>query len=50
MNQKCTNDTRLYYNHEMDGGIEWLTQNSEDPKSNKENLTFPTYRVNVIEL
>ena len=34
----------------MDENLEWLAQNTEDPKSNKGNITFPTYRVNVIEL
>ena len=34
----------------MDKNLEWLTQNTEDPKSNKENLTFPTHTVNVTEL
>ena len=34
----------------MDENIEWLTQNTEDWKSNKGNLTFPTQTVNVIEL
>ena len=34
----------------MDENLEWLTQNTEDPKSNKGNLTFPTYPVIVIEL
>ena len=34
----------------MDENLEWLTQNTEDPKSNKRNLTFPTHNtVNVIE-
>ena len=27
----------------MDENLEWLTQNIEDPKSNKGNLTFPTH-------
>ena len=27
----------------MDENLEWLTQNTEDPKSNKGNLTFPTH-------
>ena len=27
----------------MDENLEWLTQNTEDPKSNSENLTFPTH-------
>ena len=34
----------------MDENLEWLTQNTEDPKSNKGNFTFCTHRVNVIEL
>ena len=34
----------------MDENLAWLTQNTEDPKSNKGNLTFPTHTVNVIEL
>ena len=34
----------------MDQNLEWLTQNTEDLKSNKGNLTFPTHTVNVIEL
>ena len=51
MDQKCTNDTRFYYNKDMDENLEWLTQNTEDPKSNKGNLNFPTHViVNVIEL
>ena len=27
----------------MDENFEWLTQNTEDSKSNKGNLTFPTH-------
>ena len=34
----------------MDDNLEWLTQKTEDSKSNKGNLTFPTHTVNVIEL
>ena len=36
----------------MDENLEWLTQNTEDLKSNKGNLTFPphTHTVNVNEL
>ena len=34
----------------MDENLEWLTQNTEDPKSNKGNLTFPTDTVNVTKL
>ena len=35
----------------MDDNLEWLTQNTEDPKSNKGNITPPpthTHTVNVI--
>ena len=35
---------------DLDENLAWLTQKTEDPKSNKGNLTFPTYTVNVIEL
>ena len=41
MDQKCTNDTRVFYNKDMDENLEWLTQNTKDPKSNKGNLTRP---------
>ena len=36
----------------MDENPEWLTQNTEDPKSYKGNLTprLPPHTVNVIEL
>ena len=34
----------------MDENLEWLTQNTEDPKSNKVDLTFSTHTVNVTEL
>ena len=34
----------------MDENPEWLTQNTEDPKSNEGNLNFPTHTLNVIEL
>ena len=34
----------------LDENLEWLTQMTEDPKSNKGNLTFPTNTVNVIKL
>ena len=50
MSQKCTNDTRFYYNKHMDKDLGWLTQNTEDQNSNKGNLTFPTHTVNVNEL
>ena len=50
MDQKCTNDTRFWYNKEIDENLESLTQNTEDPKSNKGNLTSLSHTVNVIEL
>ena len=62
MDQKCTNDIRFYYNKDLDGNLAWLTQKTEDPKTNKGKLTTPppsplppqththTCRVNVIEL
>ena len=34
----------------MHDNLEWLTQKTEDPKSNKGNLTFPPHIVNVTEL
>ena len=34
----------------MNENLEGLTQNTEDPKSNKGNLYFPPHTVNVIEL
>ena len=34
-----TNDTRFQFKKDMDENLEWLTQNTEDPKSNKGNLT-----------
>ena len=43
MDQKCTYE-------DLDENLAWLTQNTEDPKSNKGNLTFPPHTVNVIEL
>ena len=50
MNQKRTNNTRFYFNKDMDDNLEWLIQNTENPKSSKGNLTFPTHTVNMIEL
>ena len=57
MDRKCTNDTRFYYNKDLDENLAQLTQKTEDPKSNKGNLTHPlpppsrhTERVNVIEM
>ena len=41
MDQKCANDARFSYNKNMYENLEWLTQNTEDPKSNKGNLTPP---------
>ena len=36
---------------DLDENLAWLTQKIEDPKSNKENLSFlRTHKVNVIEL
>ena len=32
---------------DLDKNLAWLTQKTEDPKSNKGNLTFPTQIVNV---
>ena len=37
-------------NEDLDENLAWLTQKTEDPKSNKGNLTFTTHTVNVIEL
>ena len=42
------------FNENLDKGLDvnlaWLTQKTEDPKSNKGNLTFPPHTVNMIEL
>ena len=35
---------------DLDENLPWLTQKTEDPKSNKGNLTFPPNTVNVNEL
>ena len=43
-------DTWFQYNKGMDENLKQLTQNTEDPESNKGNLTFPTHTENVIEL
>ena len=43
MDQKCGNDTRFYYNKDMDENLELVTQNTEDPKSNKGNLISPPH-------
>ena len=52
MDQKCTNDTRnvQMYNKDLNDNLEWLTRKTQDLKSKKWNLTFPTYAVNKIEL
>ena len=50
MGQKCTNDIRFQYSKNLDQNLAWLTQKTEEPKSNKENLTFPSHTVNMIEL
>ena len=50
MDQKCTNDIRFKYNKNLDQNLAWLTQKTEQPKSNKGNLTFPSHTVNMIEL
>ena len=50
MDQKYTNDTRFQYNKDLDENLALLTGKTEDLKSNKVNLTFPTHTVNVIEL
>ena len=34
---------------DLDQNLLWLTQKTEDPKSNKRNLTYSPYTVNVIE-
>ena len=50
MDQKCKNDIRFQYNKNLDQNLAWLTQKTEEPKSNKGNLTFPSHAVNMIEL
>ena len=37
-------------NEDLNENLAWLTQKTEDPKSNKGNLTSPPHIVNVIEL
>ena len=37
-------------NKDLDENLAWLTHKTEDPKSNKGNLTFPPLTVNVVEL
>ena len=41
MDEKCTNDIRFQYNKNLDQNFAWPTQKTEDPESNKRNLTFP---------
>ena len=50
MDKKCTNDARFYYSKDLDENFAWLTQKTENPKSNKVNLTFAIHIVNVIKL
>ena len=50
MGQKCANDARFLYNKDLDENLAWLTKKTEDLKSNKGSLTFPTHIVNVTEL
>ena len=50
MDQKYTNDTMFQYYKDLDKNLPWLTQKTEAKKSNTGNFTFPTHRVNVIEL
>ena len=37
-------------NKDLDENLARITQKTEDPKSNKGNLTFPLHTVNVIDL
>ena len=37
MDQKCTNDTRFYYNKDLDQNPVWLNEKTEDQKSNNGN-------------
>ena len=50
MDQKCANDFRFKYKKNVDQNPAWLTQKTEEPKSNKGNLTFPSHTVNMTEL
>ena len=50
MDQKYTNDFRFWYNKDLDQNLAWLTQKTKEPKSNKENFTFLSHTVNMIEL
>ena len=44
--KKCTIDSVK----DLDENLPWLTQKTEEPKSNKGNFTFPTHTVNVIDM
>ena len=46
MDQKYTNDTMFYYYKDLGENLAWLTQKTKEKKV----TTFPTYKVNVIEL
>ena len=37
----CTNDTMFWYYKDLDENLAWLTQKTEEHKSNKRNLVFP---------
>ena len=50
MDQKYTNGRMFSYYKDLDENLTWLTQKTEGKKGNKENFTFSTHRVNVIEL
>ena len=50
MDQKCTHDTRFKNNKDLGENLAWLTEKTEDPKSNKGNLTFPSHTVSVVQL
>ena len=43
MDQVCANDTKFWYNKDLDENLAWLTQKAEDRKSNKGSITFPTH-------
>ena len=50
MDQKYRNDRMFWYYKDLNENLAWLTQKTEEPKSNKRNFTFPMHIVNVIEL
>ena len=41
MDEKSTNDIRFYYNKNVDQNLAWLTQKTEEPRSNKGTLLSP---------